>query len=143
MGLTVQIVVDSARPHAQAAWWARTLHWEVEEQDEAFIRRMIAEGYATEEETHEWEGRLVWRTGAAIADPDGAAGSARILFQTVPEGKTVKNRVHLDVRVTGDLDEVRADLVARGARFLHEASQGPHRWYTLADPEGNEFCVSP
>lgn len=143
MGLTVQIVVDSARPHAQAAWWARTLDWEVEQQDEAFIRRMIAEGYATPEETEEWDGRLVWRAGAAITDPDGGAGSARILFQAVPESKTVKNRVHLDVRITGELDEVRAELVARGARFLHEASQGPHRWYTLADPEGNEFCVSP
>jgi hypothetical protein len=34
-------------------------------------------------------------------------------------------------------------LTARGAQFLHRASQGPHSWVTLADPEGNEFCVSP
>jgi predicted enzyme related to lactoylglutathione lyase len=52
--------------------------------------------------------------------------------------------MHLDVRLQpgSSLDEVRASLEARGATFLHEASQGPHRWFTMADPEGNEFCIS-
>lgn len=67
----------------------------------------------------------------------------RFLFQTVPEDKTVKNRVHWDVRLNGqDKDDVRAALEARGAKYLWTAKQGPHEWHTMADPEGNEFCIS-
>jgi predicted enzyme related to lactoylglutathione lyase len=63
-------------------------------------------------------------------------------FQEVPETKTVKNRMHLDIRVGGDdAEAVRDALVARGATILHTGSQGPHTWVTMADPEGNEFCV--
>ena len=66
-----------------------------------------------------------------------------MLFQRVPEAKTVKNRMHLDVRIgDDDLETVRAALEARGATYLHTASQGPHSWITMTDPEGNEFCVS-
>ncbi|GAB3973287.1 VOC family protein [Plantactinospora veratri] len=66
-----------------------------------------------------------------------------MLFQLVPEPKTVKNRMHLDVRTgVDDLAPVVEALVARGAKFLHDGRQGPFRWVTLADPEGNEFCVS-
>jgi hypothetical protein len=39
-------------------------------------------------------------------------------------------------------DEVVAGLTSRGATYLHTSSQGPHTWVTMADPEGNEFCVS-
>jgi predicted enzyme related to lactoylglutathione lyase len=61
----------------------------------------------------------------------------------VPEAKTVKNRVHLDVRIAADdVDLTVAGLVARGAKVLHHGRQGPHTWVTLTDPEGNEFCVS-
>ena len=61
----------------------------------------------------------------------------------MPEPKTGKNRWHLDVWVGDDHVREQADrLIARGATFLHEGQQGPHRWITLADPEGNEFCVS-
>jgi len=140
-----QIVVDAADPHALADWWAETLGWAVEPQDEAFIRRMIAEGYATEADTITHHGALVWRGGAAIRHPDHADSPARsrILFQQVPEAKTVKNRVHLDVRVGADQAEAQvAELTARGATFLHRGSQGPHSWVTMADPEGNEFCVA-
>jgi hypothetical protein len=66
-----------------------------------------------------------------------------VLFQLVPEAKTVKNRVHLDVRVGADRREAEvARLLERGATELWRASQGPYEWVTLADPEGNEFCVS-
>jgi hypothetical protein len=55
----------------------------------------------------------------------------------------VKNRTHLDVRIgDGDLESVVASLTGRGASELHRAQQGPHLWVTMADPEGNEFCVS-
>jgi hypothetical protein len=61
----------------------------------------------------------------------------------VPEPKTVKNRVHVDVRAGDERrDAVRDALVARGATFLYSQSQGPFSWHTMADIEGNEFCVS-
>ncbi len=67
----------------------------------------------------------------------------RVLFQNVPEAKAAKNRVHLDVRVGDDsVDGVVERLTARGATFLHRGQQGPYRWTTMADPEGNEFCVT-
>ena len=139
-----QVVVDSADPHTLADWWAETLGWVVEEQDPDFIRRMIAEGYAAEADTTTHNGRLVWRDGAAIRHPDGPASGhrKRVIFQVVPESKSVKNRVHLDVWVGEEHVGEQADrLIARGATFLHKGSQGPHEWVTLADPEGNEFCL--
>jgi len=141
-----QVVIDCSRPHELADWWAETLGWVVEPQDEAFIKRMIAEGYATEDATTTHRGALVWRDGAAIRHPDELSARGphpRVLFQQVPEGKTVKNRLHLDVRVGApDVDSAVEALTARGARVLHTGAQGPHTWVTMADPEGNEFCVS-
>jgi hypothetical protein len=140
-----QVAFDCADAHGLADWWAETLGWTVETQDPDFIRRMIAEGYATEADTATHDGRLVWRDGAAIRHPDGPATGhrKRIIFQVVPESKTVKNRVHLDVWVGEEhLSEQVDRLVARGATFLRRGSQGPHEWVTLADPEGNEFCLS-
>ena len=143
MAYEFQVTVDSADPHAMADWWAETLGWQVEPQDEAFIRKMISAGYAADGETTRHKGALVWRTGAAVTHPEGTQRAPRLLFQLVPEAKTVKNRVHLDVRIgTDDVDATVAGLTARGAKFLHTAQQGPHSWVTLADPEGNEFCVS-
>ena len=105
---------------------------------------MISEGYASEADTTLHNGKLVWREGSAISHPDGTKRAPRVLFQLVPEAKTVKNRVHLDLRIgADDVDEVVAGLVARGAKALHTGRQGPHTWVTVADPEGNEFCVSP
>ena len=145
MAYDFQVTVDTGDPHPLAGWWAETLRWEVEPADEAFIRRMIAEGYASDDDTVVHNGSLVWKEGAAIRHPDGPEKGPRkrVLFQLVPEAKTVKNRVHLDVWVGPDnvASEVER-LTARGAKFLHNGQQGPHSWVTLADPEGNEFCVS-
>jgi len=143
MAYDFQVVVDAADPHAQADWWAETLGWDVEPSDPAFIRRMIAEGYATDDDTKTHHGQLVWKEGAAINAPGGAAsGRPRILFQLVPEAKVGKNRLHLDVRVGEDQAEAElARLTGRGATFLHRGRQGPHTWITMADPEGNEFCL--
>jgi hypothetical protein len=146
MAYDFQVVVDSADPHTLADWWAELLGWEVEPSDEAFIRRMIAEGHATEADTKTHRGVLVWAAGAALRPPEGPqAGAAgrRILFQAVPEAKTVKNRVHLDVRVGAENHEaLLAELTARGATFLHRGTQGPHGWITIQDPEGNELCLA-
>lgn len=142
MAYDFQVTQDSTNPHPLADWWAETLGWEVEPTDEAFIRRMVTEGYATDDDTIVHNGVLVWKPGSAITHPDGRG--PRVLFQLVPEAKTVKNRMHLDVRVgDDDVEAVVEKLTARGARFLHRGQQGPHTWVTLADPEGNEFCVSP
>jgi hypothetical protein len=140
-----QIVVDAARPHELADWWANALGWVVEPSDTDFIRRMIAEGYATQDDTTTHNGELAWKDGAAIRHPDGPERGQRkrILFQLVPESKTVKNRVHLDVWVgPGGVEAEQARLAASGATFLHRGQQGPHSWVTMADPEGNEFCIS-
>jgi glyoxalase superfamily protein len=138
-----QVTVDAGAPHDLAAWWADTLGWEVEPTDESFVRKMIAGGHATEDETMVHHGALVWKAGAAIVHPGGpASGRPRVLFQLVPEAKTVKNRVHLDLRPGPDGTEaIVARLAARGATELHRGAQGPHHWVTMADPEGNEFCV--
>ncbi|MBT2549490.1 VOC family protein [Arthrobacter sp. ISL-65] len=146
MGLNIQIAIDCKHPHDLADWWAETLEWSVEPQDEGFIRSMISQGFATEDQTMAHNGKLVWKDGAAIRpteELDTKAPARRLLFQTVPEQKTIKNRVHWDVRLDGrDKDDARAELEARGATFLWTASQGPHEWHTMADPEGNEFCIS-
>lgn len=144
MALDFQVVIDCAQPHVLADWWAETLGWEVEGTDEGFIRKMVEQGFATEEETITYRGELKWKVGAAINHPDGKAGGRpRILFEQVPEGKTVKNRLHLDLRPTQDDPEQQIeDLVARGATFHRRGQEGPHtKWAVLTDPEGNEFCV--
>jgi hypothetical protein len=145
MAYEFQVTVDATDPHVLADWWAETLGWVVEPTDEAFIRRMIDAGYATAEDTRSYNGALVWKVGAAIRHPEESeqAPRPRVLFQLVPEAKAVKNRVHLDVRVGMDnLDAELERLTARGATFLHRGQQGPYSWITVADPEGNEFCIS-
>ena len=61
----------------------------------------------------------------------------------MPEPKAAKNRLHVDIRVG---DEGRAAEVARltalGATKLYDGRLGPQTWVTMADPEGNEFCVT-
>lgn len=143
MGYTLQLVIDCQDPHVLAGWWAETLGWHVEAQDATFIQSMIEQGHAKESDTRTYDGALVWREGAAInSEVEKSPTTTRIYFQGVPEGKTGKNRVHLDVRVGGDDPvKVRESLVARGATVLYTGAQGPHTWTTMADPEGNEFCV--
>ncbi len=150
MSYSLQIVVDCLNPHGLADWWAETMGWQLEPSDEEFIRSMVEKGFATEEQTLVHNGVLVWAGGAAIepgAGPDAGAGQPRILFQLAESAKTLKNRIHWDVRLCGtdmegEKEAVRAALEARGATFLWEANQGPHAWITMADPEGNEFCIS-
>ena len=143
MTYTFQVVIDCAAPQPLADWWAETLGWIVEPQDADFIRSMIEQGHATEADTLLYRGSLVWREGTAIhPDTEPSAQRHRILFQLVPEPKTVKNRVHIDLRIGDDDPEaLRQRLIERGATVLHTGRQGPHTWATMADPEGNEFCV--
>ncbi|MEX5721371.1 VOC family protein [Geodermatophilus maliterrae] len=141
MATDFQVTIDCADPHGLADWWAEALGWQVEPQDEAFIRRMVEAGQATEADTIVHRGVLKWRIGEAITSPD--PGRPRVLFQLVSEAKTVKNRLHLDVHVGAERREAEvARLAAMGATELWRAAQGPFEWATMADPEGNEFCVA-
>ena len=140
MATEFQVTIDATDPHVLADWWSEALGWEVEPSDEDFIRRMVAEGHASEDDTTTHRGVLVWTLGAALRSPD--PGRPRVLFQRVPEEKTVKNRLHLDVRVGPERwEEEVARLVSLGATELWRGTQGPMAWVTLADPQGNEFCV--
>jgi len=73
--------------------------------------------------------------------PGAAPGTPNFLFIRVPEGKTAKNRMHLDLDVA-DLVAERARLEALGARFVHDKDEWGVHWNTFTDPEGNEFCVA-
>lgn len=138
---TVQVVIDCRDPHELAHWWAQALRWQVEPQDELFIRSMIDQGHATEADTRTYRGALVWATGAAITHPDGG-NAPRILFQQVPEPKTTKNRVHLDLRAAGEPTTDELDrLLALGATRAGGGNEGPHHWVVLTDPEENELCL--
>src|SRR5215510_4548729 len=122
MAYDFQVTVDSADPHGLAEWWADALGWDVEPTDEAFIRRMVAEGQAGADDTITYNGALRWKIGAAIRHPESAR---RILFQVVPEPKTVKNRVHLDVDIGAKREAELERLLGRGATLLHRGQQGP------------------
>ena len=88
------------------------------------------------------DGRLTFADAdAAAADP--ARQGPRLYFQRVPEPKSAKNRVHLDVQLDDDLDEQVERLRGTGAGFVRFDSQPGHRWAVMPDPEGNEFCVTP
>lgn len=87
-------------------------------------------------------------TGCPIEDDWGefirlapGQGGIRFAFQSVPENKTAKNRIHLDIH-SEDMAETVRDLVARGASVLAENTSANTTWTVMQDPEGNEFCVN-
>ncbi len=76
---------------------------------------------------------------AEIARADGTGST--LLFQTVPEGKTVKNRLHLDLRASGSMADEVNRVEAAGATTIRRVDEGDSYWTVMADPEGNEFCI--
>ena len=69
-------------------------------------------------------------------------GPYKVSVERVPEPKTAKNRVHLDLPVAGDdLEGTVERLTGRGATFVDYGSHPGARWAVMQDPEGNEFCV--
>ncbi|MFE2428961.1 VOC family protein [Streptomyces sp. NPDC059373] len=72
----------------------------------------------------------------ATLGPDGA--TPRLSFHQVPEPKSVKNRLHLDL-ISSTFEAESQRLVALGASRIRDVAQGSARWTTFADPEGNEF----
>lgn len=141
MALGVQVTFDAHDPAAQARFWALALDYVVQPPPPGFDSW---ESFARQVGIPEDQ----WDRLSAAVDPDGAG--PRVLFQKVPEGKTVKNRVHLDVNAGGERtgEERRAHvrahadrLVDAGARHLREVDE-PSGWcLVLVDPEDNELCL--
>jgi predicted enzyme related to lactoylglutathione lyase len=78
---------------------------------------------------------------ASIGRSDPRPDTPAMMFIKVPETKTVKNRVHLDLNASDRATEVER-LVGLGATIVHEKDEWGVQWTTLTDPEGNEFCVA-
>ncbi|MET8795015.1 VOC family protein [Nocardia sp. NPDC004568] len=145
-----KLVIDSANAPALADFWAAALEYETEDQT-ALIDRLLAAGHLDPGAVTERSGRKLFRGLAAVRHPDdpfdpvtGVGRGRRLLFQDVPETKTVKNRLHIDIHSTpGGLDELVSRLEQLGATRVREVDQGPAgHWWVMLDPEGNEFCVS-
>lgn len=140
MSTQVQVVFDTADPHSLALFWAAALRYQQEDHS-AVIDELLRAGHLRPGDVVDVDGHRAFREVAACSDPD--ALGPRLLFQLVAEPKTVKNRVHLDLRVgpehrAGEVER----LVELGATVAWTtADRGPVTT-TLRDPEGNELCVS-
>lgn len=140
-----QITFDCADPAGLAAFWAEVLGYRLQPPPPGFDSWEAAlEAFGVPPEQ--------WNSRSAIVPIEGA--HPRVFFQRVPEGKTVKNRLHLDVRVAPGLEGAeRMFTLEEEARRLE--SYGASRAYrvepdratmesgfiTMRDPEGNEFCL--
>ncbi|SEG53498.1 hypothetical protein SAMN04489712_10696 [Thermomonospora echinospora] len=150
MALHWKLVVDTRDAPALADFWAAALEYEVEDQD-SLIEHLLATGRLPEDAVAEHRGRRIFCGHAAIRHPEdpfdettGVGLGRRVLFQDVPEAKTAKNRLHLDLHAApGGLDALVTRLETLGATRLHEVDKGPAgHWWVMQDPEGNEFCVA-
>jgi hypothetical protein len=107
-----ELCIDCADPAALGRWWADVLGYEITDEDDEALE---------------------------LTGPPGSGPT--LLFLRVPEGKTVKNRLHLDVNATdSDQDAELERLLGLGARHT-DVGQGEQTWVVLADPEDNEFCL--
>ncbi len=121
------VVVDCQNIAAQARWWARVLDWQIiyEADDEVVI--------VPRHVTQEWLRTTPWeQIGPGL------------VFVPVPEDKTVKNRLHMDLAPQLDDDQAAMveSLIAVGAQRVDVGQDvDVATFVVLADPEGNEFCV--
>jgi glyoxalase superfamily protein len=122
MSHLVEIVLDCRHAAKLAPFWQAALGWRIRPYDQAEVARLAALGLTPENDPM-----------VAIDSPDG---SLVFFLQEVPEPKTVKNRMHVDIRLR---DEAHLEeLLQLGATVIAEHDG----WRVLADPEGNEFCAS-
>jgi hypothetical protein len=143
MGPTIQVTFDCADPDVMMRFWAEVLGYHIPAPPDGFETWdawLQAEGVPEAE----------WNSAGALEDPAGER--PRIYFQRVPEPKTVKNRVHLDVNVGGKRGtepEVRRERVDAeiprleklGATKLRVLDDPGEYCVVMQDPEGNEFCI--
>ena len=143
MARTIQVTFDCHDPAGVGKFWGELL---------GYVEQPPPDGHAS------WESFLAsvgvpeeeWDAGYAVVDPDGAG--PRLYFQKVPEGKVVKNRVHLDVDVTGGrsvpletrkerVDATADEAAAIGATRITATEEDGGYFTVMSDPEGNEFCL--
>jgi hypothetical protein len=150
MALSWKLVIDSRNAPVLADFWAAALEYEVEDPS-ALIEQLLGAGHLGEEAVVEHNGRKNFRGYAAIRHPEdpfdpvsGVGRGRRLLFQDVPEAKSGKNRLHVDIHGgPGGLDGLVARLEGLGATRVREHDQGPAgHWWVMRDPEGNEFCAT-
>ena len=143
MAIELQVVFDAADPPALAAFWGQAI---------GYVEEDPPDGFGSWEAWAEANGlpREDWDNYASRVDPDGVG--PRLFFQRVPEPKTAKNRVHLDLSVSGGrgtpMEQRRANVaaaveraVAAGATRVKDYDEAGQHWVVLQDPEGNEFCL--
>lgn len=136
--LSWKLVIDSADPHAQAGFWAEALGYLIED-NSALVEQLLAAGAVPEAITTHAHGHRAWLDLAAARHPDdphdetsGTGLGRRLLFQRVPEPKTVKNRLHIDVHTApGERDAQAERLVALGARILRAVDEPGGSWLVL------------
>ena len=144
--VSTQTTVDCDDPHAQARFWAQALGYLLEDPHDLVLAVLDA-GYADRaRDVVEVEGRLAWRTMTAVvhpADVDAPRGTRRrLLFQRVEDRNPGKNAWHLDLNVgRGRIDAEVARLTALGAQERYRVDEPSGFHTTMADPEGNLFCV--
>ena len=120
------VVFDCRHPASLARFWAEAVDgYAVAPYDDDELERLRSMGIDDVEDDP-----------SVLVEPPPGSGLPRLWFQRVPEAKTVKNRVHLDL-FAADVEREVARLLALGASELHRSGT----LVTLADPEGNELCV--
>jgi hypothetical protein len=141
MAIPLQIVFDCANPERLATFWAAALHYNVQGPPDGFVSW---EAFFESEHIPPAERNVF----SAIVDPEKKG--PRIYFQRVPESKTIKNRLHLDINASTVVPRAEARpaveatvqrLTALGARELYRRDEHNEFWVTMIDPEGNEFCI--
>jgi hypothetical protein len=144
MATGVQVVFDCADPDRLARFWAEALGYKPQDPPPGYTSW---EDWARDHGIPEDR----WNDASAVVDPDGRR--PRLYFQKVPEAKVVKNRVHLDLNVTGGpsaapLRERRGQVEAEverllglGATRVGVGEELGQYWVVMQDLEGNEFCV--
>ncbi|RAJ58938.1 hypothetical protein K378_04798 [Streptomyces sp. Amel2xB2] len=119
-----ELAIDCADPGALARFWCAVLDYEVLEENDD-------EGTVT-----------IGSPSAPDARAQVGPVPPRLTFARVPEGKTGKNRLHLDVNATDREQDAEVQrLLGLGARYAEVGQSGEESWVCLTDPEGNEFCV--
>jgi len=141
MATSIQVVFDCHNPDRLARFWAQALGYVVQPPPPGFESW---EAWLKAQAIPESE----WDRASSIVDPEGKG--PRVYFQKVPEGKSVKNRVHLDLNVGGGrattIEErkrrIAAEierLVSAGARQSRVVEEQGEYCVNMLDPEGNEF----
>ena len=126
-----ELVIDAHDMKKLAEFWCEVLDYRILDEQPDIVE--IGPKYFTGEpgpEMHE-----DWKARARSGPP-----APTICFAPVPEGKAVKNRLHIDVSPLGDMQEEVERLLALGATHA-DVGQGDVKWVVMRDPEGNEFCV--